>query len=53
MLERTAFQGGSTVYGYLALQRSGRIKPFMVRPLSDAEVEEAVLRASLPLSPSR
>jgi AcrR family transcriptional regulator len=43
----------STVYGFLALQRSGRIKPFMVRPLSDAEVEEAVLRASLPISPSR
>jgi AcrR family transcriptional regulator len=39
----------STVYGFLALQRSNRIKPFMVAPLTDAEIEEAVLRAALPL----
>ena len=36
----------STVYGYLALQGAGRFKPFMVEPLSEDEISEAVLDAA-------
>ena len=36
----------STVYGFLALDRAGRFKPFMKGPLSDAEIVEEVIEAA-------
>jgi len=36
----------STVYGFIALNRAGRFKPFMKGPLSDAEIEDEVIEAA-------
>jgi len=37
----------STIYGYIALNRAGRFKGFMLGPLSEGEVEKAVIEATL------
>jgi len=37
----------STVYGFLSLSGARRIKDFMVRPLSDKEIEAAVIEAAV------
>jgi len=37
----------STIYGFLSLSGARRIKDFMVRPLSDAEIEAAVIEAAV------
>jgi AcrR family transcriptional regulator len=42
----------STIYGYIALNRGGRFKPFMIEPLSREQVTEAVLDASTRFSDS-
>ncbi len=36
----------STVYGFLALDRARRFKPFMTQPLTRAEIVEAVITAA-------
>jgi hypothetical protein len=36
----------STVYGFLALDRARRFKPFMTEPLTRAEIVEAVITAA-------
>ena len=35
----------STTYGFLALRGAGRFKPFMREPLTDSQIEEAVIGA--------
>ncbi len=37
----------STMYGFLALRGAGRFKPFMIEPLTAAEMEAAVTRAAM------
>jgi AcrR family transcriptional regulator len=37
----------STIYGFLSLSGAQRIKDFMVRPLSDEEIEAAVIEAAV------
>ncbi len=36
----------STTYGYLALQGAGRFKAFMVEPLTDRDLDEALIAAA-------
>ena len=36
----------STVYGFLSLNTGGRFKPFMIAPLTEDEIVEAVMRAA-------
>jgi AcrR family transcriptional regulator len=44
----------SATHGYLSLSRGGRIKPFMIDPLSEEEVVEAVIAAAIgPAAPQR
>jgi AcrR family transcriptional regulator len=40
----------STIYGYIALSRARRFKGFMLGPLSEGEVERAVIEATLKLA---
>ena len=37
----------STVYGFLALNTAGRFQPFMIEPLTEDEIVEAVLQAAV------
>ena len=40
----------STIYGYIALNRARRFKAFMLGPLSEGQVEKAVIEATLKLA---
>ena len=40
----------STIYGYIALSRARRFKAFMLGPLSEDEVERALIEATLALA---
>ena len=40
----------STIYGYIALNRARRFKAFMLGPLSEGEVEAAVIEATIALA---
>ena len=40
----------STIYGYIALSRARRFKAFMLGPLSENEVERALIEATLALA---
>jgi hypothetical protein len=38
-----AIAGWATLWGYIAIRRGGLLKPFMIEPLTEAELTEAVL----------